>query len=51
MLPSICVFLICLVSPVNAYFRYMLPIIVVLPFTLAVCMQAGTEVKEEISHE
>ena len=47
LLPGICVFLICLVSPVNAYYRYMLPIVVVLPLTLAVCCQTRKDEKKE----
>lgn len=31
LIPSCCVLLLCLVSPVGAYFRYMLPIVVLMP--------------------
>ncbi len=36
LMPSLCMIL-CIMSPVNAYFRYMLPLIVVLPVNLAWC--------------
>lgn len=39
-LPSILVFMVCLVSPVNTYFRYMLPNIFAMPVMLAIFFHA-----------
>lgn len=35
LLPAFVVFLVCIASPVNAYLRYILPIIMTLPFTIS----------------
>lgn len=36
-IPEICVLLICIASPVNAYLRYLMPVMVLLPVTAAWC--------------
>jgi len=40
LIPSLCILLICLASPVNAKVRYMLPVMAVLPVNIAWCIQA-----------
>lgn len=46
-IPSFCIFFICLVSPVNAELRYMLPIIAALPLNLGVLFAEKKEVIEK----
>lgn len=47
-IPSLVVLLVCVVSPVNAYFRYGLPIVFSVPFFAMVSVYAGMEVKTQI---
>lgn len=42
-LPGFFVLLICLLSPVNGYLRYLLPIIAAMPITLGWCFTAGSD--------
>lgn len=37
LIPQLCVLMICLASPVNAYLRYMMPIMIALPMNLVWC--------------
>lgn len=37
MVPGLCVVLFCILSPVNAYMRYILPLMAIMPLTLACC--------------
>lgn len=39
-IPSLCIFLICLVSPVNACIRYLFPVMAVMPLNIAWCFYA-----------
>lgn len=49
LVPGLCVLLICLASPVNAYLRYIMPIMVVLPSTAAWCyIVTHVEEKENV---
>lgn len=41
LIPSLCMLLICIASPVDAYFRYMLPIVVAFPIDAAWCCHVG----------
>ncbi|MGN0166771.1 MAG: DUF6020 family protein [Acetatifactor sp.] len=47
LIPSLCVILVCLASPVGAKVRYMLPVMVVLPLNLAWCSYAGRKIQTE----
>lgn len=40
LVPELCVLLVCIVSPVNAYLRYIMPIMAAMPLTLAWCYVA-----------
>ena len=37
LVPELCVLLVCIASPVNAYLRYIMPIMAAMPLTLAWC--------------
>lgn len=42
LVPSLCMIL-CIASPVNAYFRYVMPLVVALPINVAWCYYIGSE--------
>lgn len=47
LVPLMCVVLICIASPVNAYMRYMMPVMAAMPMSLAGCyiMRNAKEIK------
>lgn len=47
LVPGVCVLLICLVSPVNGYLRYMMPVMAALPVGGAWCWHIGHKEKKE----
>lgn len=47
LMPSVATVLMCLLSPANAYLRYMMPVMVLLPFNLAWCYYAVCGMKEQ----
>lgn len=47
MMPTILVFAVCILSPVNGYLRYMLPVMVMLPLNLAWCAYREKDVMKE----
>lgn len=50
LMPGIAVLLICLLSPVNGYLRYLLPIIATMPVTIGGCYAAGSNVNHTVSN-
>jgi len=51
LIPSLCMVLICVASPVNAKLRYVLPIMVALPLNIAWCNYVGRESAPSIVHD
>ncbi len=51
LVPSILTMLVCLVSPVDAYIRYMLPVMAAMPVNIAWCHYAARKVKADEKEE
>ena len=51
LVPSILTMLVCLVSPVDAYIRYMLPVMAAMPVNIAWCHYAAMKVKADEKEE